>query len=214
MSLSDEAFARRKLASQPRRATAADSTRAADTLAAAFADDPVTCWIGRKDARRDSGRRAMFGHLVNALGVPGNELWIVDDYSAAALWIPPAQADLKIGFAEELRLLRTMITFTGLTGLARANAFRKATEAHHPKSEPHYYLMTVGVDPKFQGQGLGSALLGATLEQIDRQHMPAYLESSSPKNVPLYRRHGFEVVNEFKPRADGPPLWGMWRKAR
>jgi ribosomal protein S18 acetylase RimI-like enzyme len=214
MTSGDDVFARRQLASRPRRAVAADASRAADTLSAAFADDPVTSWIGRKDARRDIGRRGMFGHLVSALGIPGNELWIADDYSVAALWVPPGQADLKLKLLEEIRLIRTLVSFTGWTGLSRANAFRKATDAQHPKSEPHFYLMTIGVDPKFQGQGLGSALLGATLEHIDAQHMPAYLESSSPKNVPLYRRHGFEVMSEFRPREDGPPLWGMWRKAR
>ena len=214
MSLVDDAFARRQRAANPRRATVLDAPRAADTLAAAFADDPVTSWIGRKDARRDAGRRAMIGHLVTALGIAGNEPWIADDHSAAALWVPPTHADLKIPLLGELRLVRALITFTGWTGLARANAFRKAADAHHPKSEPHFYLMTIGVDPQFQGQGLGSALLGATLENIDAQHMPSYLESSSPKNVPLYQRHGFDVTSEFRPRADGPPLWGMWRKAR
>jgi ribosomal protein S18 acetylase RimI-like enzyme len=214
MSVADEVFERRRLASAPRRATVHDAEAAAQTLSAAFADDPVTSWIGRRDAKKDTGRLAMFRHLVTHVGVRGNELWVASDFSVAALWLPPVLAEMKQPLLEELKLIPTLLSFTGWSGLARVNAFRKAADAHHPKAEPHFYLMTIGVNPRFQGQGLGSAMLDATLANIDAAGSAAYLESSSPKNVPLYRRHGFEVINEFRPRSDAPPLWGMWRKAK
>jgi ribosomal protein S18 acetylase RimI-like enzyme len=197
-----------------RRATAAEAARTAQTLSDAFATDPVTSWLGRNDAKRDQGRLGMFRYLVDNLGLASNELWVADDFSVAALWVPPSRADLKQPLLQELKMIPVMLGFTGFSGVSRISAFRKAAEAHHPKSPPHFYLMTIGVDPKFQGQGLGSAMLKTTLAMIDAQRLPAYLESSSPKNVPLYQRHGFEVTSEFKPREDGPPLWGMWRAAR
>lgn len=210
--LSDEAFERRKRCANPRRATPADAKRVIDCLAAAFANDPVMSWIGRRDAKRDQGRRAMFSFLVGKIGLPGGQLWTADDYSAAALWVPPERADLKLPWWEELMLFPTIVSFTSLSGLGRVDAFRKAAEAHHPKTKPHFYLMTIGVDPRFQGQGLGSALLEANLATIDAKGLPSYLESSNEKNVPLYRRHGYQVINEFRPTPDAPPLWGMWRE--
>ena len=170
--------------------------------------------MSRRDGKRDIGRRAMFEFLASNLGVSGNELWTSSDYSAAALWMPPERADLKQPLWQELKMIPALLSFAGLRGISRVNAFRKAADAHHPKAKPHFYLMTIGVDPRFQGQGLGSALLEANLNHIDAKALPAYLESSSAKNVPLYRRHGFEVVSEFRARADAPPLWGMWREAR
>lgn len=71
----------------------------------------------------------------------------------------------------------------------------------------------IGVDPRAQGTGLGSALLRHALEQCDAQHLPAYLESSNPKNNPLYERHGFEVLAELQ-SGDSPPIWPMLRTAR
>lgn len=210
----DDIFERRKRAANPRRASIADREQVIDCLTAAFAGDPVMTWIGRKDAKRDIGRRAMFSFLVGKLGLPGRELWTADDFSAAALWIPPERADLKLPWWEELMLFPTIVTFTSLGGLNRVDAFRKAADKHHPKAKPHFYLMTIGVDPKFQGQGLGSALLDATLAMIDAKGLPSYLESSNEKNVPLYKRHGYEVTNEFRPAPDAPPLWGMWREPR
>ena len=50
--------------------------------------------------------------------------------------------------------------------------------------------------------------------EVDAQGLPAYLESSSPANVPLYRRHGFEVVEVLKATPDAPEMWAMWREAR
>ena len=82
----------------------------------------------------------------------------------------------------------------------------------HP-AEPHWYLPMIGVDPARQGRGLGSALLKHALALCDAERAPAYLESSNPKNVPLYERHGFEVVGEIKP-GDFPGLTPMLRPAR
>ena len=212
--LSDEAFARRKLAAHPRRATIDDRERVIDCLTAAFAADPVMSWIGRRDAKRDIGRRAMFSFLIGTLGLPGNEVWTAEDFSAAALWIPPERADLKLPWWQELALFPTIVSFTSLSGLSRVDAFRKAADKHHPKTKPHFYLMTIGVDPRFQGQGLGSALLDANLAAIDARGLPSYLESSNEKNVPLYKRHGYQVISEFRPTPDAPPLWGMWREAK
>ena len=51
------------------------------------------------------------------------------------------------------------------------------------------------------------------LERCDREGIPAYLESSKEKNVPFYRRHGFEVTREIQ-LPNGPMLWAMWRQPR
>jgi ribosomal protein S18 acetylase RimI-like enzyme len=213
-SATDEAFERRRLASDPRRATEGDLDAVVECLTAAFREDPVMAWLGRRDSHRDAGRRNMFRFLTRELGLAGRQLWTSSDYSCAALWVPPERANLKQSFWQELALLPTIVSYTGLTGLGRVDAFRKVADKHHPKDRPHAYLMVLGVAPQFQGQGLGSALLDATLKDVDSKRLPAYLESSSAKNVPLYRRHGFEVISEFKPRDDGPPVWGMWRQAK
>jgi ribosomal protein S18 acetylase RimI-like enzyme len=70
-------------------------------------------------------------------------------------------------------------------------------DKYHPK-ESHWYLPLIGVDPSHQGKGVGSALMKHALAACDRDGIIAYLESSNPRNVSLYERHGFEVIGEIQ----------------
>ena len=84
-------------------------------------------------------------------------------------------------------------------------------ESKHPR-QPHWYLATLGTAVEQQGKGVGSALMRPVLEHCDAEGIPCYLESSKERNVPFYRRHGFEVVEEVPLPGDGPMLWTMWRE--
>ncbi len=72
-----------------------------------------------------------------------------------------------------------------------------AMEKHHPH-DPHYYLAFIATAPRFQGMGLGSAILESNLaKRIDATGQPpAYLENSNPKNTRLYERNGFVARQE------------------
>jgi hypothetical protein len=60
---------------------------------------------------------------------------------------------------------------------------------------------------------VGSSVISLMLDRCDQEGMPAYLEASSPENVPFYGRHGFDVMEEIRLK-NGPPVWGMWREPR
>lgn len=61
--------------------------------------------------------------------------------------------------------------------------------------------------------GLGAELMRDALARCDEEGLIAYLESSNPANVSLYRRHGFEVVGEIQ-AGDSPVSFPMLRPAR
>ena len=105
-----------------------------------------------------------------------------------------------------------LLATTGLGRFGRLIALRAALDKHHPMDRPHTYLWFIGVSPKAQGLGIGSRLLKAGLDQLDAAGRPAYLETSTQRNVSLYRRHGFEIVADYKPTPDGPQTYGMWRE--
>lgn len=71
----------------------------------------------------------------------------------------------------------------------------------------------MGVDPFRQGGGFASALMQHALAQCDQYEKLAYLESSSPRSIPFYERHGFELLGTIL--ADkSPPIFPMLRRSR
>lgn len=76
--------------------------------------------------------------------------------------------------------------------------------SYHPR-EPHWYLPLLGIDPAHQGKGLGGALLKHATDICDPDGLPAYVESSSPRNIPLYERHGFEIMGRIQ--SGGSPVF-------
>jgi ribosomal protein S18 acetylase RimI-like enzyme len=74
-------------------------------------------------------------------------------------------------------------------------------------------LPLVGVDPARQGYGHGTALMAHALAECDREHLPAYLESTNPRNVTLYERHGFRALGRV-PLGESAAFVPMLRPAR
>ncbi len=212
MSEADERHAHLHAASNPRRANTADVGALSRLFAAAFADDPVFDWIARRGPGRARGLERFFFWVLRARAVPFGEVWMASDGSAAAAWLPPDAPVSPGGFFEQLLLMPIFIRLCGIPRLGRGAAMADAMEKHHPK-ERHYYLSFVGVAPRLQGIGLGSAILEATLKQADDMGWPAYLENSNPKNTRLYERHGFVARPSIAPKG-APPLLPMWRDPR
>ena len=85
-------------------------------------------------------------------------------------------------------------------------------EEYHP-SESCWYLPIIAVDPYCQNQGIGSLLMKHALEKVYSDGLPAYLESSNPRNMSLYKRYGFETMGQIQ-EEDSPLIHPMIREAR
>ena len=186
-----------------------DVPRIAKALARAFEDDPVMSWIFRDETDRPGRLEGAFALFLRRIWLPQEECYAASRLFGAALWLPPGKWHLGVG--AQLRLLPSMISVTG-RNFVRLGRVLQLIERKHPKQPPHYYLAVLGVEPELQGRGFGGALMQPVLARCDRDRTPAYLESSKRRNVALYERHGFEVVEEIRLPKDGPPIWRMWRE--
>jgi GNAT superfamily N-acetyltransferase len=189
-------------------AVPADLPALAETLARAFYADPVWSWAFPDPERRLEQLRAVWG-LVAEAALSYRSAWLSGDCAAAALWIPPGKPELLP--ADEERLADFLAELLG-DGASRVLETFERFEAAHPEDEPHYYLSLLGTNPDHRGRGLGMGLLAATLERIDAEGVPAFLESSNPANTPRYERLGFSVCGRFELPADGPEVTQMWRE--
>jgi GNAT superfamily N-acetyltransferase len=190
-----------------RRARPDEAQRLAAILAHAFCDDPVMRWVIPDDARRGELLERMFGLYLRRLWFRQDECYTTARLVGASVWERPGQ--WKAGLVDQLRLLPSLARINGRR-LPRILRTLAALESNHPV-EPHYYLPLVGVEPEWQGRGLGAALMRPILERCDDENLPAYLEATSPRNRGLYERHGFAVTEQFSLGPGSPPLWRMWR---
>jgi GNAT superfamily N-acetyltransferase len=186
----------------------------AGVLARAFFDDPVFTWVLRGDIRRMRVLRQGFELFLRRVWLAEEETYTTAATAGVAAWEPPGA--WKLGLGQQLRLLPRMLAAFARHSprVLRALTVLEAGHPAEPEHAPHYYLSFLGVDPPWQGRGLGGALLAPVLGRCDHDGMAAYLEASTMRSRALYERNGFTVTEEFKLGRGAPAQWRMWREPR
>jgi len=188
-----------------RTATVADAERCLAVLALAFSSDPPCRWAW-PDPQQYLEAFPRFARAFGGGAIEHGTANYYEGFSGVALWLPPGVAP------DEASLVRVI---QDTVAAARRDAMFwmfEQMDAFHPRAA-HWHLPLIGVDPAHQGKGIGSALLSHALNASDSQKVLAYLEATSPQNVPLYERHGFEALGSIQV-ADSPPVVPMLRKPR
>jgi ribosomal protein S18 acetylase RimI-like enzyme len=202
--------AMRRDAETPVQAAPKDAQAVAADLSDAFDDDVMFDWFLRDDARRDLGRLNFFRFLMR-MAVDVARIDRPACGGAAAVWMP-FEAVGPTPLPTLIRAFPTLIGATGLGRFGRLVALMEDMDKHHPMDRPHAYLWFLGVTKAAQGHGVGSRLLKSATDRLDAAGSPAYLETQTERNIGLYRRHGFEVISEHRPKPDAPRLWSLWRE--
>ncbi len=75
-----------------------------------------------------------------------------------------------------------------------------AVDVHHKvmAGRQHYYIWYLGVDPRAQGKGWGSALIHHVQTLAKLEQKPVYLETHKPATVAFYEHLGFQLLAENK----------------
>lgn len=178
-----------------------------DSLSDSFAEDPVFNWVfPRRQLHPD-----FFRLVITDVYMPRGIMHMEDAGRAAALWLPPQERFEMPPRMAFFNFALQLVLHKGPGILWRIHQQHAVFARHLPK-EPHYYLQFIGCRQNDQGRGIGAALLKKGTRICDERGMPAYLESSNMLNVPLYERHGFEVIAEETVSKHGPKVWFMWRE--
>jgi ribosomal protein S18 acetylase RimI-like enzyme len=180
-----------------------DSEAVVDSLKLAFVADPATRWVW-PDPQKYLLHFSKFAKAFGGKAFVNKSAHYIGNYSGAALWLPPTvdpDIDAIIGLLKETTLEEAQDIVL--------KVFEKMGD-YHPH-EPHWYLPLLGVDPLYHGKGLGSALLKHSTIKFDNDNVLAYLESSNPRNIPLYERHGFKTLGTIQVN-NFPPIVPMLRK--
>ena len=180
-----------------RLATAGEIPELAAVLARAFVRDPFYAYLAGEAPERT---QRMIDGWTGILRFGSDHLshtYTTDDHAGAAVWLPPGHRAGSV-----LDSVRMMPAIARLAGWSRIRTVGDAMAAlderrHRLVPAPHFYLSAIGVEPDRQGAGIGSALMQPVLDTCDRDSAPAYLETAVARNVLLYERLGFAVVEEM-----------------
>ena len=192
-----------------RPATGHDMQCMLDTLVPAFADDPVWGgWAFPDRSRATAQRWALFGLWLQG-ALRHHSIRVTERCEAVAAWYSPEGA--RNSEDDQLELVSMARALLG----SHAEVFVKGCElleAAHPQGKPHYYLSLIGTHEDHRGKGLGLGLLRENLAMLDAAGMPAYLESTNPRNIVRYEKLGFRRVEALDLPGGGPRVDTMWRE--
>lgn len=185
-------------------ADARDRGKVLNTILMGFSADPFIRWICP-----EADNYILFKDAFDAFGgkaLDTNTAYVAEGYKGTALWLPPNTE------ADEERFIAEIEKNVAQEKHEPLFQVLDAMESFHP-SGPCWYLPIIAVDPYYQNKGVGSLLMKHALEKVDSDGLPAYLESSNPRNMSLYKRYGFETMDQIQV-GDSPPVHPMIREAR
>lgn len=176
----------------PRMADAHDLATAADTLALAFEHYPWTRHVIPEDdyPERLHALQLLYLQYAHNHGIVA----VIGDCNGVIALIPPNAPEPAPELVERIVAL---------------HGDRIDRLDHSEPLAGAWRLETIGVRPDCQGRGRASALLAFALTEVTRRGGEyIVLDTSDPRNVRLYERHGFRVTGHTD-IADGPTVWKM-----
>jgi GNAT superfamily N-acetyltransferase len=171
------------------------------TLTGAFRADPQLRWYFPHEDCYDAGAPRFFGVLLDTR-IEGGDVWVTDDLSAVALWIPPG-GNLLGPEVVEARYAEAVAALPP-PAPERIAATDLLVDSLLPP-EPHWYLGVLATSPGRRGQGLASAVLAPVFAAADRAGFTVALETSTARNVDYYTRRGFATIGGGQVLGPGSP---------
>jgi GNAT superfamily N-acetyltransferase len=172
----------------------------ASVLGRAFAVEPMMRWpLCESDDNEQRLIRAFAIFVEDPIRL--GMVWEAGAATGAMIWIPADQMD-----ALDDGNLAMRSVYEREDGARRFDRFWDWVGSKHP-DEPLALLDSVAVEPAAQGRGIGSALIRHGLDRARRAGHGAWAETGNPRNVPLYERHGFRVVDDADAPGGGPHIW-------
>jgi GNAT superfamily N-acetyltransferase len=190
-------------------------TEAAEALARAFFDDPMTVYMMPDEAQRRDILPS-FMQAGSRICLPHGEVYTTPGVVlGSANWLPPGKTEVT----EDALAASGAMEVLGRVGEEGAGRFgalmAQLGDLHAAAVSPdHWYLLLLGVDPSRQGQGIGGSLIEPILRRADSEGRHCYLETMKPRNVTFYQKHGFDVVIEGDTADGGLHFWTMRRTPR
>jgi ribosomal protein S18 acetylase RimI-like enzyme len=165
-----------------------------EILYQSFKENKSVNYIVKQDSKRENRIKSLMDYSFDVCYLFG-DIYLSEDDKACALVLYPEQ---KKATLKSISLdIKLMLNCIGIGNIAKALNRESKIKEIQPK-EKIYYLWFIGVDPRYQGKGIGSKLMEELIKDSEEKQRPIYLETSTLKNIPWYKKFGFEIYHELE----------------
>jgi len=189
------------------KADKSNKTKIAEILTRSFNDNQSANWVigaGKKRIKKLTGLM----NYAYSLCVINDGVYLSKDNQGAIIFDYPNRSTYTFKrFLEDINFILQVIGLGRLVCVLRRENYIKK---YHPKTD-YIYLWFLGVNPEKQGKGTGEKLLQDLLDIADKEELPVYLETSTPRNLNFYKKFGFYIYHEWNASFIGFTVWFMKR---
>ncbi len=175
------------------KATYDDKSVVLDILTKSFDTNQSVNYIVKQDENRAQRVRALMDYSFEVCYLFG-DVYLSNDKKACALILYPDKK--KTTIKSILLDVKLILSCVGIGNVKKALTRESKIKKLQP-NEPMYYIWFIGVDPAYQNSGIGTELLNEVIQDSAHKKRSIYLETSTLKNIPWYKKFGFDVYNEL-----------------
>ena len=163
-------------------------------LSNAFNANRSVNYIIKQDAKRFERIRNLMSYSYELCAIFG-KVYLSDDKTACALVMYPDKK--KASLKTSLMDIGLIFSSIGLANVVKAIKREAKIAKQHPANVSLSYLWFIGVDSYLQNKGTGTNLLKCIIADAIKDKRMLCLETSTERNIPWYKKNGFEIYNEL-----------------
>ncbi len=177
-----------------KKAESSDKDLIVDILTKSFDTNQSVNYIVKQDEKRLKRISVLMDYSFEVCYLFG-DVFLSDNKKACALVTYP---DKKKTTLKSILLDAKLIISCVGVGNIKKTLHREAMIKKLQPNEPMYYLWFIGVEPKYQNEGIGGRLLEDIIKDSNQKKRAIFLETSTLENIPWYKKFGFQVYNELE----------------
>lgn len=170
-----------------------DKELVVNILTASFADNKSVNYIIKQDGKKMLRLKRLMEYSFDSCHRFGEILLSNDKNGCALILFQDRKRTTPQTIVADIKLI---INCMGLSIAKKAMGREAAIKKVHP-SISFAYLWFIGVHPNEQSKGIGTALMKEVIQRYKVENRPIYLETSTEKNLPWYKKAGFETYQEL-----------------
>jgi len=185
---------------------------ATDIIARAFQNYPLMAYAfsGKPEQQRAALLTKLHGKCVAAASIYGGVI-TTRDSQGALIWLPGKHfpVTLSMEIRSGMALIPVQIGIIPTLRLMRHDGESEGWIAKNAGVNMGY-IWCVGVLPGSQGKGYSRLLIDQSIEQMRRLGLTeCWLKTEDAKNVTIYQKLGFSLINEMVVKSSGITSWAM-----